>query len=54
MAQGLSQNWRKDGPSSRVAQARFVTAQRQSVCVQAPPQSFCPVHFYRNCPVKAV
>jgi hypothetical protein len=54
MAQGLSQNWRKDGPSSRASQARFVTAQQQSACVQAAPRAFCPRHFYRGCPKDAV
>jgi hypothetical protein len=58
MAQGLSQNWRADGPTSRVSQARFVAAQQQSVCVQAVPNAdgsrpFCAQHAYRGCPVVA-
>jgi hypothetical protein len=50
MAQGLSTSWRKDGPTSRIAQARFQAFQARQECVQAAPQSFCPKHFYGGCP----
>lgn len=53
MAQAVSTNWRKDGPTSRVSQARFVTAQQRAACTHAAPRAFCPQHFYRGCPVVA-
>lgn len=50
MADRVSRNWVKDGPTSRVSQAAFRAAQQRQTCVQAPPQHFCPQHFYRGCP----
>jgi len=50
MASRVSRNWIKNGPTSRVSQAAFRAAQERQTCVQAPPQAFCPQHFYRGCP----
>lgn len=57
MAQGLSTNWRTDGPTSRTAQATYLAQQARSSCTQSKPladgsRPFCPRHAYRGCPVE--
>lgn len=50
MAQGISTHWTKDGPTSRVAQASFRSAQERAACAHPGEREFCPQHFYRGCP----
>lgn len=57
MAQGLSTHWRKDGPISRVSQARFLAAQAKAACTNEdkPREQWCYCfrHGSRGCPEAA-
>lgn len=58
MAAGLSTHWRKDGPTSRTAQARYLAQQVQAACANVAPavdgsRRYCPQHAFRGCPHRA-